>query len=170
MDSNTFGFKLQHLYNYLFLLPIFPPSPQSQETEETTRPVKNVALTTKGLQEILPSVHETWYLKVFTMPLFIRFQKTHIKWNNSCSKYNCNMGCAVMWYYLPSCSRFVNKAIRLVPRPALWWTMKCAVRDRNDVMNVNKAFYCVTETTWTLFIVVAQPPYRNSAARCSSSF
>ena len=47
-----------------FLLPIFPPSSHSQvvffpvglsclnqETEETTRPVENVALTAKGLQE-----------------------------------------------------------------------------------------------------------------------
>ena len=46
---------LSECQNYLFLLPIFPPSSHSsQETKETstpTRPVENVALTTKGLQE-----------------------------------------------------------------------------------------------------------------------
>ena len=49
-------------YNYLFLLPIFStfvlltscvffPVGPSQETEETTIPVENVALTTKGLRK-----------------------------------------------------------------------------------------------------------------------
>ena len=65
----------------------------SQETEETSRPIENVLLTTKGLQErntqvldgttvknrennklilteIFPSVHETWYLNVLIHTYF----------------------------------------------------------------------------------------------------